>query len=54
MTIREHIIDIAKLSRNYQDFWAKLKIRLGPALDLVRPELPCALWAKELQRRENA
>lgn len=51
MSIKEHIIDIAKLSKNYQDYLANIKKRLGIFVDAVRPELIDSLWAKELQKR---
>ena len=51
MTIREHIIDVAKLSKDYSNFWQNLKTRLGSGIDLIRPETADSLWAKELQKR---
>ena len=51
MTIRENIIDVAKLSKDYKSFWSNLKTRLGSGIDLMRPETADSLWAKELQKR---
>ena len=53
MTIRESIIDVASISKNYKVFIDNVRTRLGSAIDLVRSETIDSLWAKELQKRNE-
>lgn len=51
MTIREHIIDVAKLSKDHKSFMDNLQKRLKSGIDLASSETIESLWAKELQKR---
>jgi hypothetical protein len=52
MSIKENLIEAAKISKNYEDYQKKLRARLGILSGMAQPELIDAVWCKELQRRD--
>lgn len=51
MTIKDAVIDVARLSKDFDSFYQNLRTRLGWHINLIQPELISSLWAKELQKR---